>query len=150
MRVFLQQDVPGVGKANEIKNVSDGYARNYLIPRGLAIPAAKGQVKAAEEFAKSQQMRQERIRERSLHMVERLKDEPLRFKVKAGETGRLYGSITSADVAKAIARKLGMDFDKHWVLLERPIRDVGTHLVDLKLEGGVRGQAQVVVEAEAQ
>lgn len=149
MKVFLQRDVPGVGKAHEVKEVSDGYARNYLIPRGLAVPADKGKVKAAQALVESQQAREERIREQAQKMVARIQDTPLRFTVKAGESGRLYGSITSADIAEAIARRLGGQFDKKWVLLERPLREIGHHMVDLKLEGGVRGQVQVEVVAES-
>ena len=148
MKVFLKHDIPGLGKANEIKNVSDGYARNYLIPKGLATPASESNLKAAQTFAESQKARETRIRERSLHIAERLQSTPLKFKAKAGETGRLYGSITSADIATAISRVLGMEFDKRLILLERPIRDAGNHVIEIKLEGGVRGQAHVVVETE--
>ena len=149
MKVFLKHDVPGLGKANEVKNVSDGYARNYLFPKGLAAPATDSNLKAAKTFAETKKAREDRIRERSQQIAEQLKTKTLKFKAKAGETGRLYGSITSADIATAIGRALDMDFDKHWLVLERPIRDVGTHAIDIKLDGGVRAQAYVVVETEA-
>ncbi len=148
MKVFLKHDVPGLGKANEIKNVSDGYARNYLFPKGLATQASESNLKAAQTFVESQKARETRIRERALHIAERLEKTPLKFKAKAGETGRLYGSITSADIAATIERVLGIEFDKHWLVLERPIREIGQHAVEVKLEGGVRGQAHVVVETE--
>jgi large subunit ribosomal protein L9 len=148
MKVFLKRDVPGLGKANEVKNVSDGYARNYLFPKGLAAPATEGNLKAAQTFAETQKAREDRIRERSEHIAEQLKTKTLKFKAKAGETGRLYGSITSADIATEIGRALNMTFDKHWIVLERPIRDVGAHAIDIKLEGGVRAQAHVMVETE--
>ncbi len=148
MKVFFKQDVPGVGKAKEVKDVSNGYARNYLFPRGLAVPATKGRVKTAEDHEEKQMHREKRMRERSLKLVEQLQDNPLQFRVKAGGTGRLYGSITSSDVAKRIGQLLGIEFDKRWLKMDRPIRDVGTHMVDVKLQGGVRGQAQVIVELE--
>jgi len=148
MKVFLKHDVPGLGKANEIKNVSDGYARNYLFPKGLATQASESNLKAAQTFVESQKARETRIRERALHIAGRLEKTPLKFKAKAGETGRLYGSITSADIAATIERVLGIEFDKHWLVLERPIREIGQHAVEVKLEGGVRGQAHVVVETE--
>jgi large subunit ribosomal protein L9 len=148
MKVFLKQDVPGVGKANEVKNVSNGYARNYLFPRGLAVPATKGRIQKAEDYEERQLHREQRQRERSLKVAEQLQETPLQFRVKAGESGRLYGSITSSDVANKIGQLLGMEFDKRWLVMERPIREVGTHTVDIKLQGGVRGQAQVVVESE--
>lgn len=149
MKVFFKQDVPGVGKAYEIKNVADGYARNYLIPHGLAVPATSGQVKEAQDYVKTQHAKEDRVREHSLQIAERLKATPVHFKAKSGEKGRLYGSITSADVAEAIARVLGAEFDKRVVVLDRPIRELGEHIVELKLRGGVRGQVRVIVEAEA-
>ncbi len=148
MKVFLKRDVPGLGKANEVKNVSDGYARNYLFPKELAAPATESNLKAAQVFAETQKAREDRIRERSQRVAEQLKIKPLTFKAKAGETGRLYGSITSADIAEAIGRALNMTFDKRWIVLERPIREVGAHAIDIKLDGGVRAQAHVVVETE--
>ncbi len=148
MKIVLTQDVPGLGKAHEIKSVSDGYARNYLIPRGLAVAATPGQIKAARKEAEVQQSKDARLRERARAIVERLRTSPLRFQAKAGEKGRLYGSITNADIAKAISKTVNAPFDKRWVLLERPIREVGTHVVELKLRGGVRGQVQVIVTAE--
>ncbi len=148
MKVFLKRDVPGLGKANEVKNVSDGYARNYLIPKGLAIPATQGNIKAAQTFAETQKTREMRIRERAQHIAERLEKTALKFKAKAGETGRLYGSVTSADIASTIERVLGIEFDKRWIVLERPLREIGEHVVEVKLEGGVRGKAHVVIEAE--
>ena len=148
MKVYLKRDVPGLGKANEVKNVSDGYARNYLLPRGLAIPASKGNIKAAESYAESQQAREARTQEQAQKIADQLQQTPLRLKAKAGETGRLYGSITSADIANAIAKVLGTKFDKKMVVLKRHIREVGTHTIDLKLKGGIRGQVKVIVETE--
>ena len=148
MKVFLKQDVPGVGKAKEVKDVSNGYARNYLFPRGLAVPATKGRIKTAVDHEETQMHRENRIRERSGKLAAQLQDTPLQFRVKAGETGRLYGSITSSDVAQRIGQLLGIDFDKRWLKMDRPIREVGTHMVDVKLQGGVRSQAQVIVESD--
>lgn len=148
MKVFLKRDVPGLGQANEVKTVSDGYARNYLIPRGLAAPATDSNLKAAKIHAQSQQAREERLREHSLQIAERLKAQPLHIKAKAGETGRLYGSITSADIAASIGHVLGSKFDKRVILLDRPIRETGTHTVEVKLDGGIRGYVQVIVETE--
>ena len=148
MKVFLKRDIPGLGKANEVKNVSDGYARNYLFPKGLAATATESNLKAAKVFAETKKAREDRIREHSQHIAEQLKTKTLKFKAKAGETGRLYGSITSADIATEIGRALNMAFDKHWIVLERPLRDIGTHVVDIKLDGGIHAQAHVVVETE--
>lgn len=148
MKVFLKRDVPGLGKANEVKNVSDGYARNYLFPKALAAPATEGNLKAAQVFAETKKAREDRIHEHSQHIAEQIKTKTFKFKAKAGETGRLYGSITSADIATEIGHALNMTFDKHWIVLERPIREVGPHTIEIKLEGGVRAEAHVVVETE--
>jgi large subunit ribosomal protein L9 len=148
MKVFLKRDVPGLGKANEVKNVSDGYARNYLFPKELAAPATDSNVKAAQVFAETKKAREDRIREHSQHIADQLKTKTFKFKAKAGETGRLYGSITSADIATRIGHVLNMTFDKHWIVLERPLREVGTHAIEIKLEGGVHAQAHVVIETE--
>ncbi len=148
MKIFLKQDVPGVGEAQEVVEVADGYARNYLLPQGMAVRATEGRIAAAKEIAKSQERREEQARERAEVVAERLAEKEINFTVRAGETGRLYGSITSGDVAEKIGKLLGQEFDKRWVLMDRPIRDVGEHIIDLKLEGGVRGHVKVVVEAE--
>ncbi len=148
MKVLLKRDVPGLGKANEVKNVADGYARNYLFPQKLAVPASEDNIKAARAIVETQKSREAHIRERALHIAERLEHTPLKFKAKAGETGRLYGSITSTDIATTIARVLGIEFDKRWLVLERPLREVGEHGVEVKLEGGVRGHAHIIIETE--
>lgn len=147
MKVFLKKDVPGVGKALEVVNVADGYARNYLLPRGLAARATEGRVNAAQQHAESEVRREQRARAQAQDMIEALAEKEIVFTVKAGETGRLYGSITSADIAEKLGALLEDDFDKRWLALDRPIRDVGTHVVDLKLAGGVRGHVKVTVEA---
>jgi large subunit ribosomal protein L9 len=149
MKVYLKQDVPGLGEADEVKDVSDGYARNYLIPHGLAAPATQGLVRKSKKQKVEQVISSNRRRQRAEEIAELLKSEPLRFEVKAGETGRLYGSVTSADIAQAISRVIKADFDKRHVLLEHSIRDVGVYVVDLKLDEGVRAIARVVVESEA-
>ncbi|MBN1261942.1 MAG: 50S ribosomal protein L9 [Anaerolineae bacterium] len=149
MKVVLTRDVKGVGKANEVKAVSEGYARNYLLPRGLAIPATKEAITAAERHVMDSQKREERLRAESERVAEKLRVVPLVFQVKAGETGRLYGSITNKDIAQAISKVLGAPFDRRQIILEHPIRDIGIHLVDLKLAGNVAAQVRLVVEAEA-
>jgi large subunit ribosomal protein L9 len=148
MKVVLKKDVKNQGKANEIIDVAPGYARNYLIPRGLAVPATEGEIKAAKEEREAVAEAEERRRERGEALADKLRQETFRFEVKAGETGRLYGSITAKDIAEAVSRKIRVDVDKRDVLLDDPIRELGAHVVDVKLGGGVRGQARVVVEPE--
>ncbi|MGC9468783.1 MAG: 50S ribosomal protein L9 [Anaerolineae bacterium] len=148
MKVFLTKDVEGVGKAQEVIDVADGYARNYLLPRGMAVRATEGRIKTAKQIAESQQRHAERTREQAEAIAETLAEKEITFTAKAGETGRLYGSITSADLAERLEGELGQEFDRRWILMDRPIRDVGEHIVDLKLEEGVRGHVKVVVETD--
>ncbi len=150
MQVVLTRDVKGLGKAHEVKSVSEGYARNYLIPRGLAMPATKESLEMVAREQKHATTIAAQQHARAEAMAARLKEKPLLFKVKAGETGRLYGSITTKDVAEAIGKILGADFDKRMVDLEHPIRQIGTFLVELKLPSNVTGQVRVIVEAEDQ
>ena len=147
MKVFLKKDVSGVGTANEVVDVADGYARNYLLPQGLGVRATAGEIKVAKQFAASRDLRAKRARERAEKLAALLSEKVLHFKVKAGETGRLYGSITSSDIVDQLVRDLDVEIDHRWLALDRPIREIGEHMVTLKLEGGVRCQVKVVVEA---
>lgn len=148
MRVVLKRDVADLGQANEIKEVSDGYARNYLLPQGLAVRATAKQVNIAKQQRASERERQEELRIHSEQIAERLKEQPFHFKAKAGEHGHLYGSVTAANIAERIGRILEEPFDKRQVDLDESIRELGIYLVDLDLAGGVDGQVRVVVEEE--
>lgn len=150
MKVVLKRDVKGVGKAHEVKNVSDGYARNFLIPRGWAEPATEGSIKEAAEYTASQHDRAQRVREQSEQLAEKIKAVSVDLTVKAGETGRLYGSITAADVAKAASKLIGTKLDKKSLQLSRPIRQTGKHVIDVKLPGGIRTQLKVNVTTETE
>jgi large subunit ribosomal protein L9 len=148
MKIFLKQDVPNVGEEHEIVEVADGYARNYLLPQGFAVRATEGRIRQAREIAASQRRQAERAQAHAEEISERLGEITLTFTMMAGETGRLYGSVTSADVADRLEETLGDEFDRRWLGMEQPIRELGEHMVDVNLEGGVRGQVKVVVEAE--
>ena len=148
MQVLLLKDIKGLGKAGEVRLVSDGYARNYLIPRRLAVLATDGAIRRTEVQKAIEDEREERVRSDSAALAERLSELPLTFKVKAGEKGRLYGSVTSADIAAEIERLTGHAIDKRKVELEEPIRLLGTHKVPLRLLAGVACELTVEVEQE--
>lgn len=148
MEVILLQDVKGLGKTGEIKRVADGYARNYLIPRGFARVPSAGAIRETESRLKTIQRRQDRIETEASAIADILKDVTLRFKAKAGETGRLYGSITAADIAEALRREARVEIDKRKLVLEEPIRDLGMHRVAVKLLAGITVEVRVIVEAE--
>ncbi len=149
MEVLLKQDVKGIGKAGEIKKVAEGYARNYLIPKGLAVPATEEVIKAAKANREAADRRAAKKRERGEAMAARLQAQPLRLKVKAGQSGKLYGSVTTKDLAEVIAAALGVpQFDKRNIRLKRPLRDLGDHEIEVRLPGKVTATVHVQLEAE--
>ncbi|MBC7222800.1 MAG: 50S ribosomal protein L9 [Anaerolineae bacterium] len=148
MKVVLRKDVPGLGKAGEIKKVADGYARNYLIPQGLAAVATPGAIKQAELERAAEARRAQRLQQEAQELAQRLASQTLVLKARAGEGDKLYGSITNADIAQAIQEAIGLEVDKRKVLLEHPIRELGEHTVAVKLHSEVVSQVKVVVERE--
>ncbi|HEY63260.1 MAG TPA: 50S ribosomal protein L9 [Caldilineae bacterium] len=148
MKVMLIQDVEGLGLAGEIKEVAGGYAQHYLIPRGLAIAATKGVMKQAKAIREAAERRRARELNEAQALAEKLNQLTLRFTARAGESDRLYGSITSADIAEAIEREVGQAVDRRHIQLERPIRQLGTHQVSIRLMPNVTAEITVVVERE--
>jgi large subunit ribosomal protein L9 len=147
MRVLLTQDVHGLGSAGEVKEVAAGYARNYLIPKGLAVPARPGTVKMMQAHQKAQAKREARVAEQATQIAERMAALTLTFEAKAGPTGRLYGSVTTADIAGALEQELGTSLDRRKIMSD-PLREVGEHTVSVQLSRDVVAQVQVVVHAE--
>lgn len=148
MEVILLKDVKRLGKAGEVKRVADGYARNYLIPRGLAVYATDAARKRIEEQAAAVARREEKEKTIAEMRVADVGKIELVFKAKAGESGRLYGSITSADIAEQLSQKLGMEIDKRKVLLDDPIKKVGKTQVNVKLHSDVQVTVPVIVQPE--
>ena len=149
MRVVFLDDVEGVARAGEIKNVADGYARNYLLPRKLAAAATTTMVQQAEARAKAIAREQEKVDEAARAVVAKLGDKPLVLKARAGEQGKLFGSVTASDIAAAINKRAKAEVEHRQVLLEAPIKEVGTFEVAVALTRNVRVQVTVAVEAEA-
>jgi len=148
VKVLLTKDVKSLGKAGEIKNVPDGYGRNYLIRRGFAVLATEGAVRDARLRLEAEAKRQALATQEASSLAERLAQLTLTFRRKAGEKDRLYGSVTSADIAKELEKLTGQSFDKRKVMLEEPLRELGTHQVAIKLMSDVTAQVTVVVERE--
>ena len=147
MKVILTKDVAGTGKAGEVKDVADGYARNYLIPRKLAVPASAGALKGVEQrkAAESQKAAKEEAAAQAL--AERLTASPVVVTAKVGDQGRLYGSITSADIAEQLAKLIGQPFDRRMIQLDEPIRQLGTFDVPVRLHRAVSTKLKVDVQA---
>ena len=148
MKVILTQDVPNVGQAGEIKDVSAGYARNYLIPKSLATKATPRALKEFERRKAVEARREEKMASRAEALADQLSAVTLAFEAKAGETGRLYGSITTGDIAEALERETGEVFDRRKNILCDPIREVGEHVVSVRLTADVIAVVKVLVKPE--
>ena len=145
MKVLLKADVKGQGKKGEIKEVSDGYARNFLLPKGLAVVA---DAKAMQEVKNRQDAeRNKLVREKELakQQQERLSGVTLKITATAGPDGRLYGSVTPANIAEELKRKENLDIDKRKIAMDENIKAFGTYVVDVKVYTEVTAQVTVVV-----
>ena len=149
MKVLLKHDVPKLGRAGQVKNVTDGYARNYLIPQGIAILATPGAMKQADTLAKAEQLRQAKLAADAGALAEVLRQTTLTFQVRAGEGGKLYGSITSQQIADELKRSADLEIDKRKLELREPIRSLGTHKVAVHLASELQPELTVNVIGEA-
>lgn len=148
MKVLLVQDVAKLGSAGEVKDVSGGYGRNYLIPQGLAVLATRGQVKQAEERAQAQRKRDQALRKDAEILGAKFAGQTLRFTAKVGEQDRLYGSVTSGDIAERLAAQIGIDVDRRKIMLDEPIKRVGVYSIPVRLMAGIEPVVTVIVEGE--
>ena len=145
MKVLLTQDVYKLGHAGEVKTIADGYGRNYLLPQGMAIMATDGALKRAEAL-KTKAIQKRAANNAEVEAVAQvIGSKTYYFNAKTGDKGKLYGSITSAQIAEKISAVLGAEFDKRKVELREPIREVGTHMVTLRLSTDITPKITVVV-----
>jgi large subunit ribosomal protein L9 len=149
MKVILRQNVPNLGSAGDAKEVSPGYFRNFLQPRGLATEATSGRMKVqqAEIVRVSKLASREELQARAL--ADDLAKITLTFPVKVGDTGRMYGSVTAKDVADELKKSQGIDFDRHKIVIEEALRSAGEHTVTLKLDHGIEVQVKVDLVPES-
>jgi large subunit ribosomal protein L9 len=148
MKVLLIETVDNLGSAGEVKKVAEGYARNFLIPKGLAVPATEGALKQAELRRQAEARRQKREEMKAESLARNLSQVTLTLRAKAGEKDKLYGSITNADIAQALERETGQAVDKRKIELEEPIRELGSYRVPIKLLTDLAPQITVIVERE--
>ncbi len=148
MDVILLKDVKGLGREGDLVHVSDGYARNYLIPRKLGVVATPAARKQAQERAAARARQEAAAIQAAQAHAEALKNVELIFKVRTGATQRLYGSITASDIAEKLSEHIGDPVDKRKVQLEEPIKELGTFPVEVKLHNDVPLTVKVVVEPE--
>jgi len=150
VKVVFLVEVEGSGRIGEVRNVADGYARNYLLPRKLAVPATDHNIRIAQARVQTEAKHQSKLDAEAEVLAKKLVGLTITIEVRAGEQGRLYGSVTARDIAEALEKPLGLLLEHRQVELEEPIRRVGLFEVPLRLSRNVRASVQVAVLGEGQ
>jgi large subunit ribosomal protein L9 len=148
MKVVLRDDVEKLGQKGDVVDVADGYARNYLVPRGLAITAGDGVVRQAEAMRRNRSARELRDREAAQALADRLTGRTLSVPARAGEGGKLFGSITAADIVAAVQAQLGVEIDRRRLGLDEPLKELGAVELPLRLHADVVATLTVDVVAQ--
>jgi len=145
--IILQRDVENLGEAGEVVEVRPGYARNYLLPQGLAVPATEGKLRQIREERMREREAAEQEREAARELADRLQGLSLTFEMLAGEAGQLFGSVSAQDISERLGEQ-GLDVDRKAILLEEPIKELGVYSVEVDLHAEVRPTVKVWVVAE--
>lgn len=148
IELILRENVPSLGKAGDMVRVKSGYARNFLLPHGLAFEATEGNKKRMAAVARVQQAKEAQERTEAQSLADRLSAVSLSFAAKAGEDGKLFGSITSGDIAEQLHAN-GFAIDKRKIELEHPLKQAGEHAVSVRLHHDVHAQLKVTITAES-
>jgi large subunit ribosomal protein L9 len=148
MKVILREDVPNLGRGGELVEVKPGYGRNYLLPRGLAVPANIKNIREIEHQKAVATAKAAQLRASAEALAKRLGDTPVTLKRKVGEQDKLYGSVTAIDIAEALSQR-GLSIDRRSIDLAEPLKTLGEFEVPVKLHHEVAGKVKVKVEAEA-
>ncbi len=137
MKIILKQDVKGLGKKEENVNASDGYAKNYLIPRGIAVEATAGNVNEAKNKQQAAKDKKQRELEQAKEFAARLENKTVTIKARAGDSGKLFGAISGKDIADAIKSQYDAEVDKKKIVLHEPIKTAGEHQLEIRVYAGV-------------
>jgi large subunit ribosomal protein L9 len=148
MKVVLRSDVDNLGKKGDLVDVADGYARNFLVPRGLALRATAGIQKQADAMRRNRMARDLRERESAEALAAQFAGKPVQIKARAGAEGKLFGSVTAADIAAAVQAQTGAEIDRRKVTLDEPLKELGVVEVPVRLHPEVVATVQVEVIAE--
>jgi large subunit ribosomal protein L9 len=148
MKVVLTEEVQGLGQASQIKEVADGYARNYLLPKGLATIATPGAIKEVEQRQAAEKKRQDKLDQEMSSIGKKLDGTTITVRSKVGEGGKLYGSITTQDIAEALEQQASQSVDRRRIEIDEPIRHVGSYKVPVKLSKNVTANVNLTVEGE--
>ena len=146
MRVILKAEVRGLGRTGDIKDVADGYARNFLLPKGLAIEATGGELRVLAQERQSEKNKKDRAHQDAEELAKRLGEVTLVFKLKAGDQGKTFGSVTAKEVADALTKEAKAEIDKTKIVLHEPLRSLGVHKVEVRLLSDVRANVTVAIE----
>lgn len=145
MKVILRVDVANVGRKGDVLDVSNGFARNYLVPKGLALKATDGALAQATAMRRARDLKEARDRESAEEIARKLTPMVIRVPARAGAEGRLFGSVTAADLAEAVQTQTGITVDRRRIHLDDPIKSIGTHEVAVRLHTDVEARLQVEV-----
>jgi large subunit ribosomal protein L9 len=147
MKIILKQDIEKLGDIGDVVEVSDGYARNYLLPRGLAVEATKGNLKSIETEKKAKSKKEEKLTDGLKKIAEDIAKKPYSISRKAGEEDKLFGAVTTADISDVL-KENGFDIDKKKIILESPLHELGEFSVKVKLHKNVIAEIKVCVVKE--
>ena len=148
MKIVLLEDIPGKGRAGEIKEVSKGYAKNFLLPRGLALVATPTIVKQVESRLEKEKLEESIDREKLVELAQQIEGKEVHLKARIGGGERLFGSITAADIAEELGRATGFVIDRKKIDIEKPFRQTGSYEIAVKLASDIKPRITVVVEEE--
>ena len=148
MKVILTADIKSVGKKGQVIDASDGYARNYLLPKKLAVVADNANLNELKTKQDANKYKKDMSKANATELAEKMKGFELVFKIKAGENGKTFGSVTSKDIAEALNKKYYVEVDKKKIGLDDAIKTLGTYTIDIKLYEGITGKLKVSVVQE--
>ncbi len=148
MKVILKERVKSLGEKDDVVEVKDGYARNYLFPRGLAVEANEGNMERVKSRKKAEAGRAQKEKEEAEKVCKKLRDITLEIKAKAGGKGKLFGSVTSMEIAEALNKSYGLNLDRKKILLDEPIKSIGEATVEVRLYPGISAQLKINVTAQ--
>jgi large subunit ribosomal protein L9 len=147
MKVVLREDVDNLGKKGDLVDVADGYARNFLVPRGLALKATAGIQKQADAMRRNREVRDTRDREAAQALAARFEGRTISIKARAGAEGKLFGSVTAVDIAEAVQKQTGAEIDRRRIALDEPLKELGGVDLPVRLHPDVVATVHVEVEA---
>ena len=146
MRVILKREVRGLGRAGDVKDVADGYAQNFLLPKGLAIEATAGEMKHLAQERQADKLKKDRAHADAEELAKRLATLTLMFRLKAGKDGKTFGSVTNKDIAESLKKDHAIEVDRAKITLPEPLRSLGAHAVEIRLAPDIRAKVMVAVE----